>query len=118
MEVNLETAYIFHSHIVKVTTDGRIKNHYLFFHRHRDVLTLLQDLGETLSALELSLGRPVKLGSTELGKGCQFPVLSQVQLQPTGYLPHGPYLGITAHPGYGYADVQCRSGTGIEQVCF
>src|SRR6266699_2461436 len=46
---------------VQIPVSGGKDDHYLFLDRHWSVLGLLQDLGQTLPAVDTCLGRPVKV---------------------------------------------------------
>merc|ERR1711943_33184 len=78
-------------------------------------LGVLEQLTQTLAALQLLLGGGIQIGS-ELREGGQFVELGQLQFQGAGNLLDGLGLGSTTHPAHGDTHVDRRPQTGVEQV--
>src|SRR2546422_11289625 len=56
--------------------------------RQGHILILLEDFREPLAARKLSLRHFIKLIGAKLRKGRKFAVLSHIETQRTGHLPH------------------------------
>lgn len=81
---------------------------------HGGVLLLLEQLSQTLTAVESLLGRSIEIG-TELGESSDLTVLGQEKLQGTSDLLHGLDLGSGTDTGHGETDVDGRADTLVEQ---
>ncbi len=114
VEVSLERSDFSHRYIVHIAVDNGIENHDLLFHRHRDILALLQDFLDTFAAFELRAGSLIELGGAELGESRYLAVLAHVQLEPASHLLHGRGLGLAADAGHRDAHVQGRLDTGVK----
>ena len=104
-------------YIIQVSVDGYVDRLYLIFDRVWGVLWLFQDLCGSLAAVDLCLGSSVEVGA-ELSKCCEFAILSEVQTQGTCDLFHRFDLCGTAYTGYGEADIDSRTDTGVEECGF
>lgn len=100
--------------LVEETTDTGVQDADLFFGGDGDVLLLLEEFSELLSTVELLLGSGVEVG-TELGKGGDFTVLSELELHGTSDLLHGLDLGSRADTGDGETDVNGGADTLVEE---
>src|SRR5690606_4824056 len=84
---------------------------------HRLVLALLQDLSETLTALELCLRGLIEV-RTELSERRELAELSEVDTERTGDLLHGLDLCRTTHTGNRVTHVDGGTHARVEQVGF
>src|ERR1700693_4680325 len=104
-----------HSQRVEVALGARENRGDLQLDVHRQVLGLLEDLDQALSARELRLGRLVEVRA-ELQEGGKLPVLREVQSQCPGPLLHGLDLRATPDAGDREAHVDGRTHARIEAV--
>merc|ERR1719232_1325799 len=78
---------------VQESPDTAVDDGHLLLDGHGDVLTLLQQLGQSHTSVQQLLGGRVKIRS-ELSESCNLSVLSQLQLHGTSDLLHG--LGLSS----------------------
>ena len=114
-QLPLKGVHPFQRHLVGQAGIHRKEDHHFLLQPQRLVLRLFQHFGGQLPPGQLRPGRRVQIGSAELGKGGQFPILSQVQPQPAGYLADGPGLRRPADPGHRQAHIHRRPDADIEQ---
>ena len=71
-------SYFFNCYVIQIAFSTKVNSHNLFFNRQRAVLALFQDLGQTLTTVQLSFGSFIQVRS-KLSKCCQFAELCQIQ---------------------------------------
>ena len=104
-----------HRNLVQVPLRARVQDGDLLPQRHRLVLVLLEQLGQTRPSLQLVARRRVKV-RRELRKGGELAVLREVEAQLARDLPHCLRLRITADTRDADADVEGGPLAGVEQV--
>ena len=70
--------YIFNCYVIQIAFGAKVNSHNLFFNRQRAVLALFQNLGQTLTTVQLCFGSFIEVRS-KLSKCCQLAELSQIQ---------------------------------------
>jgi hypothetical protein len=68
--------------LIKISSNTGIKDTYLFFSWHWDVLFLLKELSEFFSSVQKLLGGSIKI-RTELSESSNFSVLGKIELHGT-----------------------------------
>src|SRR5215213_3836468 len=111
----LEGAHPVHRQRVEIAVHAGIDHHDLLFHLQRRELRLLQELGQTRTAVQQALGRGVEVGA-ELGESRHLAVLGQLALDLARDLLHRLRLGRRAHARHREADVHRRANALVEQV--
>ncbi len=114
-QLGLEAMDIGDLDVVEETAGAGVEDHDLLLDRHWRVETLLQELGEAVTPLELGLRHSIEIG-TEGGERLELTELLEVGLECSHRVLHGLHLGGRAHTGHRDPDVDRRSHTRLEQV--
>ena len=101
--------------LVEVASDTGVENAGLFLDGHRDVLLLLEELGELLTSVKELLGGGIQI-RTELGEGSDLTILSELELEGTGELFHGLNLGGGTDTRHGKTDIDSGTDTLMEEL--
>src|SRR5437763_522119 len=117
IEVRLKLPEVFDSYVVSESVGHGPDDENLVLDLHRNVLWLLQDLGQPATALELRLCGFVQVRA-ELGKGRELAKLCEVDTQGTSDLLHGLDLGRTAYTGNRVTHVDGWADARVEQIGF
>src|SRR5271166_3579774 len=113
----LEITQLIDGHVVEQPLRSCEDDENLLGERQRLVLSLLQDLRQTASAGELSLGGLVQI-TAKLRERSQFAILSEIKTQRAGNLPHGLDLRVSADSANRKSDVYRGTHARVEQVGF
>ncbi len=117
VELCLETANIFHAHVIQEAVAAGVDDGDLFFHRHRRIGPLFQNFHPALTAVQLILRGLVEIG-TKLREGFQTAILSQFQAQFAGDGSHRFDLCAAADAAHGKTDVDGRADVRVKQIAF
>ena len=101
--------------LVEVASDTGVENAGLLLDGHRDVLLLLEELGELLTSVKELLGGGIQI-RTELGEGSDLTILSELELEGTGELFHGLNLGGRTDTRHGKTDIDSGTDTLMEEL--
>ena len=101
--------------VVDVAPDAGVDHDNLFLDWQRDVQPLLQQFGEAIAAVKLSLRGLVELGA-ERRERLELAELGEVDLERPDDGLHRLDLGRAPDTGHRVADVHRRPHTGVEQV--
>src|SRR6185437_8389004 len=104
-------------HVVEEALRPGVENNDLLFRRERMELRLLQQLRQTLSAIQLRLRGLVQI-TAELREGGQVAVLRQIELQSRANLLDGLDRRRETYARYRKSHVHSRTHAGVEQVGF
>ena len=115
-QLTLESLHVFKGDVVDMTVRSRVDNDNLILNGQGVVQPLLEELGQSIAAIELGLGNLVELRA-EGRERLQLSELRQVDLQRAGDGTHRLDLGGATHPGDGVADVHGRAYARVEEVC-
>ena len=108
---------VFERDAIHITVGRRIDNQNLIFQRHRFIVLLLQNLGQSLAARQLRLRALVQIGS-ELRKRGEFAKTRQVEFEATRDLLHRFELRRRTDARHAQTGVNRGTLTRIEQVGF
>lgn len=114
-ELGLKSLNILGGDSIKETVDTSVNEGDLLLSSHGGSLLLLKEEGKSLTSGKGLLGGSIKIG-TELGKGSNFSVLGQEELEGTGNLLHGLNLGSGTDSRDGKTDVDSGSDTLVEEL--
>src|SRR5487761_1099097 len=106
---------VFHFHVVQNARRARIQDDDLLLHRERLELRLLQQLRQTLAAIELAERHLIKIAA-ELRERRQLTILREVELQRRANLLGCFTGGGKTYPADRQTHVHRRTNAGIEQV--
>lgn len=114
-ELSLELLDLLDRDVIDVTVDTSVDEGDHLLGRHGGSLLLLEEESKSLTSGKSLLGGSIKIG-TELGKGSNFSVLGQEELEGTGNLLHGLDLGSGTDSRDGKTDVNGGSDTLVEEL--
>ena len=112
-----ELSDIWSSNLIKVSSYSCIKNAYLFFWWHWNVLFLFQKLSKLFSSVKKFLGGCIKIW-TKLCESSDFSVLGKFKFHWTWYLLHSFDLSSRSYSWYRKTYVNCWSDTFIKEFSF
>ena len=101
--------------LIEVSSNTSIENAHLLLRGHRNVLLLLDELGEFLTSQEKLLGGGIEIG-TELGESSDLSELGKIKLDGTRHLLHGLDLSSGSDTADGINVVNGRSDTLMEKI--
>ena len=116
-KLSFEVPHLIYREVVEETAGAGKNDQNLFREWQRRKLLLLEDLDQTLSAIELVLRSFVEIAA-KLGEGREFAILCEFELHASRHLPHGLDLGAAAHATDRDAHVHGRPHSAIEEVGF